>query len=35
MAEQERRDAHRALEAFGERGARLRELADLIVERSA
>ncbi len=35
MAEQERRGAHRALEVFGERGAHLRELADLIVERSA
>ena len=35
MAEQERQSAHRALEVFGERGARLRELADLIVERSA
>jgi geranylgeranyl diphosphate synthase type II len=35
MAEQERRSAHQALEIFGERAARLRELADLIVERSA
>jgi geranylgeranyl diphosphate synthase type II len=35
MAEQERREAHRALEAFGERGVRLREVADLIVERNA
>jgi geranylgeranyl diphosphate synthase type II len=35
MAEQERRDAHRALEVFSERGTRLRELADLIVERNA
>jgi geranylgeranyl diphosphate synthase, type II len=35
MAEAERREAHRALEAFGDRGARLRDLADLIVERSA
>jgi geranylgeranyl diphosphate synthase type II len=35
MAEQERRDAQRALEPFGERGVRLRELADLIVERNA
>jgi geranylgeranyl diphosphate synthase type II len=35
MAEQERRSAHRALEIFGGRAVRLREMADLIVERSA
>jgi geranylgeranyl diphosphate synthase type II len=33
MAERERIAAHRALEPFGERAARLRELADLIVQR--
>lgn len=33
MAGVERRRAHEALERFGERGQRLRELADLIVER--
>ncbi len=35
MAEQERRAAHRALEPFGGRAERLRELADLIVHRNA
>ena len=35
MAERERQGALQALEGFGERGARLRELAGLIVERSA
>ena len=35
MAEQERVAAHAALEPFGERAARLRELADLIVRRKA
>jgi geranylgeranyl diphosphate synthase type II len=35
MAEDERRAAHAALEPFGERAARLRELADLIVQRTA
>jgi geranylgeranyl diphosphate synthase type II len=33
MAEEERRLAHAALEGFGERAQRLRELADLIVQR--
>jgi geranylgeranyl diphosphate synthase, type II len=35
MAEEERRSAHRALEMFGDRAARLDELADLIVHRKA
>ena len=35
MAEAERQNAHRALEPFGERGSRLREIADLIVVRTA
>lgn len=35
MAEQERQGAHRALEILGPRAARLRELADLIVRRTA
>ena len=35
MAEQERQGAHQALELFGERSTRLRELADLIVQRNA
>lgn len=35
MAEEERALAHRALEPFGERGRRLRELADLVVQRTA
>jgi geranylgeranyl diphosphate synthase type II len=35
MAEEERRKAHEALELFGARGKRLREMADLIVERKA
>jgi geranylgeranyl diphosphate synthase, type II len=35
MAEQERLSAHRALQPFGQRGGRLRELADLIVGRKA
>ena len=35
MAEQERIQAHRALDPFGDRGARLRELADYIVHRTA
>jgi geranylgeranyl diphosphate synthase type II len=35
MAEEERRGAHAALEVFGERAGRLRELADFIVQRSA
>jgi geranylgeranyl diphosphate synthase, type II len=35
MAEYERRQAHSALEPFGARARRLRELADLIVERKA
>jgi geranylgeranyl diphosphate synthase, type II len=34
MAEQERIGAHAALQSFGERGSRLRELADLIVQRN-
>ena len=34
MAERERLGAHAALESFGERGSRLRELADLIVQRN-
>jgi geranylgeranyl diphosphate synthase type II len=35
MAEQERLQAHQALDPFGERAARLRELADLVVRRKA
>lgn len=35
MAEEERALAHRALEPFGDRGRRLRELADLVVQRTA
>ena len=35
MAERERERAHHALECFGDRGERLRELADLIVHRRA
>jgi geranylgeranyl diphosphate synthase, type II len=35
MAEQERIEAHRALQPFDERALRLRELADLVVRRSA
>ena len=35
MAEEERLSAHRVLERFGDRAARLRELADLIVHRKA
>ena len=35
MAEDERRRAHCALEIFGVRGQRLRELADLIVQRKS
>src|SRR5258708_5419551 len=35
MAEQERLAAQRAIESFGDRAARLRELADLIVRRQA
>jgi geranylgeranyl diphosphate synthase, type II len=35
MAEHERLAAHRALDLFGDRGARLRELADYIVQRTA
>lgn len=35
MAEQERMAAHSALDAFGERARRLRQLADLIVQRQA
>lgn len=35
MAENERRLAHAALAPFGERAARLREIADLIVDRKA
>lgn len=35
MAAEERRQAHAALEPFGERADRLRQLADLIVERTA
>jgi geranylgeranyl diphosphate synthase, type II len=35
MAEEERWQAHAALEPFGTRGHRLRELADLIVQRKA
>ncbi len=35
MAESERQAAHRAIESFGERALRLREIADLIVTRTA
>lgn len=35
LAEKLRNDAHRALEQFGEKARRLRELADLIVQRKA
>jgi hypothetical protein len=35
MAEQERLEAHLALQPFGDRAERLRELADLIVRRNA
>jgi geranylgeranyl diphosphate synthase type II len=35
MAEAERLNAHRALAIFGERARRLRELADLIVQRTS
>jgi geranylgeranyl pyrophosphate synthase len=35
MAEQERLAAHRALQPFGQRAERLRELADWIVQRKA
>ena len=35
MAEEERVSAHRALDRFGPRAARLRELADLVVTRNA
>jgi geranylgeranyl diphosphate synthase type II len=35
MAEQERLGAHAALDIFGDRAGRLRELADLIVQRTA
>jgi len=35
MAEMERQRAHAAIEPFGARARRLRELADLIVERKA
>lgn len=35
MAEQERAAAHAALADFGERGSRLKQLADLIVQRTA
>ena len=35
MAEQERIDAHLALNLFDDRGERLRQLADLIVRRNA
>jgi len=35
MAERERVSAHSALALFGERAARLRELADLIVQRTS
>jgi hypothetical protein len=35
MAEEERLKAHAALESFGPRPARLRELADFIVNRRA
>jgi farnesyl diphosphate synthase len=35
LAEQLRRDAHEALEPFGDKARRLREIADLIVQRKA
>ena len=35
LAEQLRRDAHEALAPFGDKAQRLRELADLIVQRKA
>ena len=35
MAEHERQEAHQALQVFGDRAKRLRELADLIVRRTA
>jgi len=35
MAEQERLEAHRALQSLDDRAERLRELADLIVRRNA
>jgi len=35
LAESERLSAHQALEMFGDRGGRLRELADLIVQRKS
>jgi geranylgeranyl diphosphate synthase type II len=35
MAEQERMEAHRALDMFGDRASRLREIADYIVRRNA
>jgi len=35
MAEAERQAAHRALACFGERGVRLKEIADLIVDRKS
>jgi farnesyl diphosphate synthase len=35
LAEKLRADAHRALQAFGEKAQRLREIADLIVQRKA
>ncbi|MDX2150744.1 MAG: polyprenyl synthetase family protein [Bryobacteraceae bacterium] len=35
MAEEERLRAHAAVEGFGERGRRLRDLADLVVQRKA
>ncbi|MBY0557721.1 MAG: polyprenyl synthetase family protein, partial [Burkholderiaceae bacterium] len=35
LAEQLRRDAHTALAPFGDKAVRLRELADLIVQRKA
>ncbi len=35
MAEQERKEAHRALDIFDDRAGRLREIADYVVERKA
>jgi farnesyl diphosphate synthase len=35
LAEQLRRDAHEALTPFGDKARRLREIADLIVQRKA
>jgi geranylgeranyl diphosphate synthase type II len=35
MAEEERQKAHASLAVFGERGARLKEIADLIVDRKS